>query len=277
MTSSTPPRRVLVGLDFSVHARWALERATRLPVQTGGVIDVAHAIEEERFSAIVAHREAEARELLDYVSVRAEPWISAPHRLTLETSFHWGDAAGVLDDRARRMAADYVVIGRRKERRLGDVMVGSTGDRVIRNASVPVLVVATPPAAPYRRPLVALDLADGSRAVLTAAARICDSVAIDVLHVISDPSRRHATDAHHKESALRDVASFVASVNLPVTCNVGVMFGEPRAAILEYARERDVDLIAVGTRGRGTVARLLLGSVAQSVVRGAACDVLVAR
>ncbi|HEU4927418.1 MAG TPA: universal stress protein [Vicinamibacterales bacterium] len=51
----------------------------------------------------------------------------------------------------------------------------------------------------------------------------------------------------------------------------------PADAIVEYARDRAVDLIIVGTHGRGPVAHLLLGNVAERVVRMAPCPVLTVR
>jgi len=51
----------------------------------------------------------------------------------------------------------------------------------------------------------------------------------------------------------------------------------PAAAITELARQEGVDLVVLGTRGRGGVAHLLLGSVAEQVVRTAPCPVLTVR
>jgi nucleotide-binding universal stress UspA family protein len=51
----------------------------------------------------------------------------------------------------------------------------------------------------------------------------------------------------------------------------------PAAAIVEYAKEVGADLIAIGTHGRGMVSRLLMGSVAERVVRLAPCPVLTVR
>jgi nucleotide-binding universal stress UspA family protein len=50
--------------------------------------------------------------------------------------------------------------------------------------------------------------------------------------------------------------------------------GSPPAAIADYARREDIDLIVMGTHGRGPVAHLLIGSVAENVVRTAPCPVL---
>ena len=63
---------------------------------------------------------------------------------------------------------------------------------------------------------------------------------------------------------LRAVAATVTSTN-------------PAAAIVEYARAHAIDLVVIGTHGRGAVAHLLLGNVAERVVRTAPCPVLTVR
>ncbi|MDF1743506.1 MAG: universal stress protein [Gimesia sp.] len=53
--------------------------------------------------------------------------------------------------------------------------------------------------------------------------------------------------------------------------------GNPFVDILKFAKKEDVDLIVVGTHGRSFTAHLLLGSVAEKVVRKASCPVLTVR
>jgi nucleotide-binding universal stress UspA family protein len=51
----------------------------------------------------------------------------------------------------------------------------------------------------------------------------------------------------------------------------------PVAAIVDYAKERGIELIVMGTHGRGAMTQLLMGSVAERVVRSAPCPVLTVR
>jgi nucleotide-binding universal stress UspA family protein len=53
--------------------------------------------------------------------------------------------------------------------------------------------------------------------------------------------------------------------------------GSPAYAIVDYAQEFDIDLIVMGTHGRGVLAHLMMGSVAERVVRIAPCPVLTVR
>ncbi len=56
-----------------------------------------------------------------------------------------------------------------------------------------------------------------------------------------------------------------------------IVEGSPRAEIVRYARDKDVDLIVLTTHGRSGLAHVLMGSVAESVVRTAPCPVLTVR
>jgi len=63
----------------------------------------------------------------------------------------------------------------------------------------------------------------------------------------------------------------------PVTKPVVLTSSSPSFAIVDYAGEHGIDLIVMGTHGRGALAHLLMGSVAEKVVRLAPCPVLTVR
>ena len=115
--------------------------------------------------------------------------------------------------------------------------------------------------------------------------------ALHVLHAISDLVTLHTlpptyvTDIaglqREREVAARDrldteLNSGPGATGIKTT-RVVVMSATPAAAIVSYADEHHIDLIVMGTHGRGAVAHLLLGSVAEKVVRTAPCPVLTVR
>jgi nucleotide-binding universal stress UspA family protein len=59
-----------------------------------------------------------------------------------------------------------------------------------------------------------------------------------------------------------------------VPCEHRLVTGEPAQAIVDLAEREGVDMIVMGTHGRTGLSRLLMGSVAEAVVRRAACPVL---
>ena len=59
-----------------------------------------------------------------------------------------------------------------------------------------------------------------------------------------------------------------------IECHHDLIFGFPGGSIVGYATTNDIDLIVMGTHGRTGASRLLMGSVAEAVVRAASCPVL---
>jgi len=62
-----------------------------------------------------------------------------------------------------------------------------------------------------------------------------------------------------------------------VTLETVILEGHPAAQIVKYATEQKIDLIVIGTQGKKGIERLLLGSVAESVIRSAPCRILVVK
>ena len=127
---------------------------------------------------------------------------------------------------------------------------------------------------PYAaRILVATDFSPLSTLALDhamASASLCRA-SIDLLHVESDAKH----DGDGEEARLASLASRCQSEAIVVTSQICA--GQPAAVIVQAAAERAVDLIVLGTHGRHGLAHLMLGSVAEAVVRTATCPVLTVR
>ena len=78
-------------------------------------------------------------------------------------------------------------------------------------------------------------------------------------------------------AARKRLEEAVMDANGPKTVPVVMTSSTPAYAIVDYARDHEVDLVIMGTHGRGAVGRLLMGSVAERVVRTAPCPVLTVR
>lgn len=88
------------------------------------------------------------------------------------------------------------------------------------------------------------------------------------------PARRRTLE----ENAIRQLAALTPPEwQEKHRVTIAVKEGQPFLEIISYARAHEIDLIVLGTHGRGVVAHALLGSVAERVVRKAPCPVLTVR
>jgi nucleotide-binding universal stress UspA family protein len=144
----------------------------------------------------------------------------------------------------------------------------------------------------FARILVPTDFSPPSDAALATAKALAAQfgASIHVIHVLYDPyaTPTYASDVFGylpsglKESWRHDAQTHLDAFLTPAEraqfrVTTSVIFGSPATAIVEYARENAMNLIVMGTHGRGFVAHLLLGSVAERVVRTAECPVLTVR
>jgi nucleotide-binding universal stress UspA family protein len=133
----------------------------------------------------------------------------------------------------------------------------------------------------YDRVLVATDGSPHAKRALREAIGIVRrfDAELYVLSVVDDRlARSAATEETYREiaeRALRVAESESAQADVGVTTVVET--GSPPTGILDYAAEIDADLVVVGNRGRSGLDRFVVGSVAERVVRGANCSVLVVR
>jgi nucleotide-binding universal stress UspA family protein len=217
---------------------------------------------------------------------------------TLTSAVLEGPVAATLARYARELSADLIVMTTHGRGGLRRAWLGSVGDQVIRTSEVPILVVRAhgqnqTPSVDLGEIMVPLDGSPLAEAVLepvTALARLWDAE-ISLVQVVSpviltgDPLlpfpngysdeimtvRREAAQDY-----IRDVAERLRETGVKAS-GVAVIGGGVAETLMDLARPDRVSLIATATHGRGGVRRLVLGSVADKLVRGAQVPVLVVR
>lgn len=80
-----------------------------------------------------------------------------------------------------------------------------------------------------------------------------------------------------EKAAVRQISELTVNAGDGVEVLRKVVLGHPFVEIVRYAKDENIDLLVMGTHGRGAIAHMLLGSVAEKVVRKASCPVLVVR
>ncbi len=278
---------ILCATDLSDGADAALGQAFAMGADLGAPVTVCHVL-PEFFSVRVlfpqeAGIDAPAQAALTerattLVRDRLEAVVgaqagSAP--ITVEA----GTAHAGIVTLAERMGAGLIVVG-----------PGGTALRVARSTVAPVLVARPSPTG--GTVLAATDFSDPALPAVTVAAaearrrgvrfRLVHCLDIDEAVAVAGAAMPGVVAAwpfppavmDRLESAARERLA-AALADIDPTAEALVLRGPPASGIVEAARSVTTALIVVGTRGRTGLSRLALGSVAESVVSGAPCSVLV--
>lgn len=133
--------------------------------------------------------------------------------------------------------------------------------------------------------LVPTDFSEPAERALDYAKAIAENfkAALHVVHVaadvtLDDPMLTASSLAEIQDSAAAALSKIDERITAEergrVEVRTSILQGDPHDAILAYAAEHAIELIVLGTHGRGAVERFLLGSVAERIVRHAKCPVL---
>ncbi|MXV64146.1 universal stress protein [Natronorubrum sp. JWXQ-INN-674] len=134
------------------------------------------------------------------------------------------------------------------------------------------------------RVLVAVDDSQEARDALKYALEQFPEATIYAAHVpevqnISFDTSATASmtdEAEDRAEAILETAMTIAAEH-DRTIEPELVFGHPAKAMVSYAEENDIDQIVVGSRGKDGVKRVLLGSIAETIMRRANCPVTVVR
>jgi universal stress protein E len=277
-------KRIIAATDFSTRAHRAIRRAAVLARQSGAELTLLHIVDEEP-EALAALEIAESRKILEeqIVSIpelreiRCQPTVAvgAPHDAIMK-------AAAAAD-------ANLIVMGSHRRQLLRDVFIGTTVERVIRTGTWPVLMVNTEVAQVYINVLAALDLSATSTNALASAialgilndARMTVAHAFDAIAksklALADISeeRISAYVESERRRAASELQECLSSLSFDAAaCSYYVAEGDPVPVMTKAIEKVAPDLLVVGTHGRSGVAKFLLGSVAEQLLRTTEIDIL---
>lgn len=291
--------RVLVGCDLSEPADEAIRQADAWARSRGAELFVCHVIPDMVLAnpLFPQRSEGEALGFVELAGIAVDRLHERIHAITgreegdYQVLIASGEVAAALLREAEDIKASLVVVGSRGLSGIERLLLGDVARKVVRYSPVPVLVAR--PADKSGFVLAATDFSDPAMPALLEAGAVarlrnarlglvhCVEVAPDPAVALSLPfgggwsslpkdaieSARAAA-----EGLLRDTAQ-----RLGTEADVFAEVGNAARAIIETALKTKAELVVIGTHGRTGITRLMLGSVAEKVVSGAPCSVLVVR
>jgi len=296
-------RVIMVPTDGSGFDREAIRVALRIAertdakvrlvrvLATGSFFGVAAAAEGTAVAAEVVRSERD-RALSELYALAAE--CRARSKADISVDLYAGPVADVLEGYARRNDVDLIVISTHGRSGISRLSLGSVTDSLIRHTTIPVLVVKPPTSylnpqvsAEFKRIVVPLDgsmLAEQILPRVLALAKLEDAE-ITLLNILIPQSYSQKGIADHSlpwwdkdislaQEYLFRIAARLRRKGVPVTTDI-VISENVASAIGDFAGRERADLIAIATHGRGGLARMLRGSVADALMHSARMSMLV--
>lgn len=295
------PTRILLSTDFSDASEEAARQAHAIAARDRAALGLVHVLPEPTPAAaqipawLVTHipnsAEIAARARAALESRAVKLMTGGVNRVDtyLEES---SDPAAALSRRAEAFGADLLVLGSHGRTGISRVLLGSVAEKVVRLAPCPVLIARK---GPESGPVVtSTDFSDaakpGLRAAAVEAARTGSPLlAIHVFDLAWPGPTPYAVDASALSAVVSDTEALrgareqlqgavdEATRGLLVQATCEVLVGEPASLVVQRAEQQGARLVVVSTHGRTGLARLLLGSVAEKIVRLAHTSVMAVR
>lgn len=277
--------QILVGSAGDERSADAIFLAKELAEALGGTLTVALATVRDPLSV-------DAQEYMRQVGQIREASASHTRKILGETPFESchrisTSVSGALASLAVERKADLVVVGSTERGSLGRVFLGSAAEGLVRDGRTPVAVAPvgfhkSSPAG-LRTVGVGCDEHPATALALEAAGDLARHSGAE-LHLISAVSMQsplideiasplECREIHREK--LADVLSRTEQTYIAegLTARTELVDGEPAEILVE--RSEGLDLLVLGSRGRGRIASAILGSVSIEVVRHAKCPILV--
>ncbi|HSA57104.1 MAG TPA: universal stress protein [Gemmatimonadaceae bacterium] len=296
-------RTVLVPLDGSPLAERALGPAVHIARRTGARLEIV-AVNEPRAvlheaagapGAVAVRRDVDTRlgEALRRYADDVQRRLAGEEALQVETRVLEGPAASTLAAYAQATGPDLLVVASHGRSGARPLWLGSVTDALARLTASSLLVVPTheraaPDKGAIRRVLLALDGTRGTESVIAVATALLGHrdmtyVLMHAVQPLHPLVRAVAGDEEYERDLARQrrtVETYLSEISAGLRVRGSqvvqdVQVDPHRAnAVLSSAAEHEVDLIALATHARGPLGRLLLGSVADKVLRGSPVPVL---
>jgi nucleotide-binding universal stress UspA family protein len=292
-------RKLFAAIDFSPASDEALKQAHERAIATGANLAVCHIVPNElrsnllfpHISRITAMKvPLEIKQVYKAASARVKD-ITGRAEGEFELIVDDGTPQALILNTAEEWLADLIIMGSHGQTSAADVLLGTVTGSVIRHAHCPVLIVR--PGERTGHIVAGTDFSDPSFPAIQAAADEANRVEgqLTVVHSLdmvwslaAYPAMAFGGAPFNISPEQIEELEGIATQRLEeslrqlhITGNTLVTTGPAGTALIEIASERKADLVVVGTIGRTGLRRALLGSVAESVAKGAPCSVLIVR
>lgn len=271
------PNPILFATDFSGRCDRPLERALGLARHWRSKLVLLHVLEPPHTDLTDEEREVEEARITNKLRTHADS-----SGVNVETRITHGPVAATIAKVAEEVEAGLIVTGVARYDELGDFILGTTVDRLVRRSHVPVLVVKEKPRSDYRSLLIATDFSNGSATALELAVQFFPEAALNLAHAYHVPFEpvlgREAQAPALQARIAEELDDFLHFLHVPEDVRDRIDFhldyGETAPVISGLARSVEADLAVIGAHGKSGFVAATIGNNAKVLLESLSCDVM---
>jgi nucleotide-binding universal stress UspA family protein len=271
------PTKTLLATDGSEDAAQATQAATDLASRSGSELHVVHVWHDVpgpyRHGYVKRELRRQGQEILDE-QVRK---IEEAGGTVAQAHLRGGRTSDEVIELAEELDVDLLVVGTRGLRGMRRILIGSHSDEIVHRSRRTVLVVRRGDNVwPPSRVVAGDDFSEDARRAAGLAANLGKlfGARMLLLHVEPQLSQESGEAVGQAEGKLEDRARELEAI-LEERPQTRVVAGDPAEVLVDAAQEEGPTVVAVGSRGLGTLERVRLGSVSTKVIRAGLEAVLV--
>lgn len=264
---------IVAATDFSARADRAIDRARQLSLELELGLRVVHALEIDEADA--ATNIALERKMREVVMAGPEDGI--------DFAFPVGSVPKAIARCTEAADVRLLVVAPARYNSLGDYVVGTAVDYILRNTVKPALVGKNRPSQPYRSIVAATDFSVASAEAIVRAAQMFPKAAVHIVHAWHLPFDGWEQDRSIETRTEKDFAAqmeyFVAELAARearlADATTQLMRGGPVHAVRKALELDPAALVVVGSYGASGLRQAVVGSVTSDLLRQIEADVLV--
>ncbi len=274
-------KKIVVPIDFSVHAENALNFALQFNIKIGAEIVLLHVLEFPSSSFSVTGQVSSGAEaffhgeFIKATNNRLEAWKKKVEDVgqVAETRMEYGSPYVNIGKEVARVNADWLIIGSKGASGFDEVFIGSNAERMIRHAKCPVITVkgSENDLSDMRSIVYASDLTEEQQPVVEKIKELQRLFHVNV-HVVL-VKHNYLTEREAQDN-LKKFAESAALENYTLNTASAYYADE---GILSFAEEVNAGMIVMGTHGRTGLAHLFGGSKAEDVANHSKIPVMTVR
>lgn len=281
-------KKLMVATDLTQDSRPAHKAAAVLADKCGADLIVFHLLGEldPKYAVLVEDVSRHMLKDAEDAAATIKSELKSGHQCNIKTVIREGEILEEITKVMQEESVDMMVLGTGAAHTGNPNRLGITAQRIAHKIPCDMLFARTGSEGPWNKIILATDFSNCSGRAFERACKLArqfGASGVTVVHAFDVPQTFHRLGLSeeqvvpkmrkHAEKGLNEWLASNAKHSEGLTVETVIVTGDPAAAVCKEAKSRGSNLVVVGAHGRTASAAVLLGNVAERIIRDAHCSV----